>query len=83
MILLEQAIKLYYEAYPTRLIDNALDVGDEWVFSACDRETGLEIDASPIAVNKDSGALRVFFPPNNVHKLAGAKHIPLTELENK
>ena len=54
------------------MITSILDVGDEWVIAANDKETGLERDASPIAVHKESGSMRVFFPPMNAAKLVNA-----------
>lgn len=80
MITIKQAIELYSEKNPTFLVDGIIDVGDEWVISARDKETGLEIDASPLAINKETGAFRVFFPPKNAQKLANAKKVSLEEI---
>lgn len=77
MITFEQACKLYEEKFPTQSIISALDVGDEWVFSAGDKETGEELDVSPIAISKDNGSMRTFFPPANREKLRNAVEIDL------
>ena len=69
---LEEGIKIYEEQYPDHMVASVLDLGDEWVFAAKDRETGLERDASPIAVHKENGSMRVFFPPFNAEKLKNA-----------
>ena len=81
MITLEQAIDLYNEKNPTYKIDSILDVGDEWVISALDRKTGLEIDISPLAISKETGDFRVFFPPDNKAKLTDAKEVSLEGLK--
>lgn len=73
MITLEQACSLYCIKYPTRQVENVLDVGDEWVISGKDADTGMEIDVSPVAFRKEDGAARVFFPPANRMKLKNAK----------
>ena len=72
MIDFEEACRLYCEKYPDRVVATGLDVGDEWVISGKDGRTGLEIDSAPIAVNKDDGTMRIFFPPANRHKLKNA-----------
>lgn len=73
MITLEQACSLYCSKYPTRQVDTVLDVGDEWVISGKDADTGMEIDAAPVAFRKEDGAARTFFPPANRAKLKNAK----------
>ena len=77
MIDLARAVALYERAYPDRVILTALDVGDEWVFSAADRATGEELDLSPTAVSKADGSMRVFFPPMNLEKLKDAVPVDL------
>ena len=72
MITFEMAKSIYKKQYPNYLISSAVDVGDEYVFSSRDKESGEELDISPIAINKDSGAIRVFFPPLNIDKLKNA-----------
>lgn len=80
MISIEKAIELYYASNSALKISGILDTGDEWVISAVDRESGLEIDASPLAVNKEDGKITVFFPPMNIDKLEKAKIIALEDL---
>lgn len=80
MISIEKAIELYYASNSALKISGILDTGDEWVISAVDRETGLEIDASPLAINKEDGKITVFFPPMNMYKLQKAKIINLDGL---
>lgn len=72
MITAKEACRLYCRKYPDRQTDTVLDVGDEWVISGKDARTGLEIDASPIAISKEDGTMRAFFPPANRHKLKNA-----------
>lgn len=69
---LVEAIKIYEEKYPDHMVSSVLDVGDEWVIAAKDKETGMERDASPIAIHKENGNMRVFFPPFNAAKLKNA-----------
>ncbi len=80
MITLKQGIEKYLEQYPKYAVDSIFDVGDEWVIGARDRETGEEIDVSPIAVSKENGNMRVFFPPANRAKMAHAIEIDMSEI---
>lgn len=80
MITIEKAIELYYASNPNLKISGILDTGDEWVISAVDRESGLEIDASPLAISKQDGKITVFFPPMNMGKLGKAKIIDVNGL---
>ena len=80
MINIEKAIEIYYEAHPNFKISGILDTGDEWVISAVDRESGMEIDSSPLAVNKETGKVTVFFPPRHANKLTNAKCVDLSEI---
>ena len=77
MITIEQAISKYNKKNPGLQIESILDAGDEWIVSACDKETKMEIDASPIAINKETGDFRVFFPPIDGKKLKNAKQVNL------
>ncbi len=72
MITFEEAKAIYEKQYPHYAISSALDVGDEFVISSRDKESGEELDISPIAINKDSGLIRTFFPPMNMDKLKNA-----------
>ena len=76
MINIEKAIEIYYEAHPNFKISGILDTGDEWVISAVDRES----DSSPLAVNKETGKVTVFFPPRHANKLTNAKCVDLSEI---
>ena len=69
---LEKACLLYEKSFPNKIIDSILDVGDEWVLSGRDAATSLELDVSPIAISKDDGKMRVFFPPANIDKIKKA-----------
>ena len=69
---LNQALEIYEKNNPNYKVDTVLDVGDEWVISARDKETNLEVDVAPVAINKNTGELRVFFPPMNMEKMAKA-----------
>ena len=80
MISIERAIEIYYMSNSELKISGILDTGEEWVFSAVDRESGMEIDASPLAVSKEDGKITVFFPPMNMCKLQKAKIINLDGL---
>lgn len=75
MINLEKACELYESAFPKQIIDNILDVGDEWVISGKDKDTTKELDTSPIAIAKADGKMRTFFPPANMEKLKNAKQV--------
>lgn len=72
MITVQEACRLYCEKYPDRQVDTVLDVGDEWVISGKDARTGMEIDSSPLAISKEDGTMRIFFPPVNRRKLKNA-----------
>lgn len=72
MITFEEARAIYEKQYPNHAISSALDVGDEFVISSQDKESGEELDISPIAINKESGSMRTFFPPMNMDKLRNA-----------
>ncbi|EHO49801.1 hypothetical protein HMPREF9099_02719 [Lachnospiraceae bacterium oral taxon 082 str. F0431] len=69
---LDQALEIYEKNNPNYKVDIVLDVGDEWVISARDKETNLEVDVAPVAINKYTGESRVFFPPMNMEKMAKA-----------
>ena len=69
---LDQALEIYEKNNPNDKVDIVLDVGDEWVISARDKETNLEVDVAPVAINKYTGESRVFFPPMNMEKMAKA-----------
>lgn len=69
---LNQALEIYEKNNPNYKVDTVLDVGDEWVISARDKETNLEVDVAPVAINKNTGESRVFFPPMNMEKMAKA-----------
>ncbi|MCM1060062.1 MAG: hypothetical protein NC452_07185 [Eubacterium sp.] len=72
MITFKEAKAIYEIQYPDYAISSVLDVGDEFVISARDKESGEELDISPIAINKESGSMRMFFPPMNMDKLRNA-----------
>lgn len=72
MITFEEARAIYEKQYPSYAISSALDVGDEFVISSRDKESEEELDISPIAINKESGSMRLFFPPMNMDKLRNA-----------
>ena len=80
MITIEKAIEIYYASNSDLKISGILDTGEEWVISAVDKETGMDIDASPLAVNKEDGKITVFFPPMNMGKLEKAKVMDLNDL---
>ena len=69
---LNQALKIYENKYPDYKVGTVLDVGDEWVISSKDKETNLELDVAPIAINKETGKIRIFFPPMNMEKMTKA-----------
>ncbi len=75
MINLEKACELYETTFPRQMIDTILDVGDEWVISGRDKNTTVELDISPVAIAKEDGKIRTFFPPANIDKLKNAKQI--------
>lgn len=77
MITFEEARAIYEKQYPNYAISSALDVGNEFVISSRDKESGEELDISPIAINKGSGTMRLFFPPMNMDKLRNAVPVDL------
>ena len=77
MISIEKAMEIYYEKFPNRVITGVLDVGDEFVFKSTEKD-GEMIYASPIAINKENGAISSFFPPMNREKLKNAKEVTIT-----
>ncbi len=77
MITLQQALQSYQKSHPHHIVLAVLDVGDEWVFSLGDRQTGMELDTVPIAVSKESGSQREFYPSRNMGKLKNASLIPV------
>lgn len=72
MITFEEARTIFEKEYPNYAISSAIDVGDEFVISSKDKESGEELDISPIAISKESGLMRLFFPPMNMNKLKNA-----------
>lgn len=79
---LKQAVEAYEKKYPAQKVAAVLDVGDEWVFSAADRESGLTPSVSPTAVNKEDGTMRIFFPPANMEKLKHAVTVHMDRMED-
>jgi hypothetical protein len=77
MLTFDEAKEIFETEYPNYSIISALDVGDEFVMSAGDKESGEPLDISPFAINKDNGKIRTFFPPANVEKLKDATTIEL------
>ena len=69
---LKSALEIYMNKYPSYKVGTILHIGDEWVVSARDKETDLELDISPVSINKNTGDIKVFFPPMNIEKMANA-----------
>ena len=80
MISIKKAIELYYKSNPSLKISGILETDDEWIISAVDRESGMEIDASPLAISKNDGKITVFFPPMHAGELEKAKILDLKGL---
>lgn len=76
MMTFEEARAICETQYPNYVIYSALDVGDEFVVAFQDKKSGEMLDISPIAINKNSGTMRPFFPPMNIDKLKHA--VPVT-----
>ncbi len=77
MISFVEAISIYELKYPENKIIGAIETQDEWVISAADRESGLELDSAPIAISKVTGDMKVFFPPANREKIRSAIPVKL------
>lgn len=65
MITKDEAISMYLNRYPNRLVDELFETSDLWIISGKDKETGEELDVSPTSIRKDNGELAEFFPPSH------------------
>lgn len=63
MITKNEAISLYLDKFPDRLIDEVFESEEFWIISGKDKETGEELDVSPVSINKENGHLEEYFPP--------------------
>ena len=77
MIDIKEAVQRFQTEYPDLKVDLVSDVGDEWVFGFVDRETGAELEFSPIAMDKEFGTFRTFFPPDE-DKAEDAVEVPVS-----
>ncbi len=76
MLTVKEVCSLYLKQFSEQVITGVLDVGDEYVVRA-EGKNGDVLYTSPIAVSKQNGDFRVFFPPDNLEKLGNAKEIQL------
>jgi len=79
MICFAEAKRIYEQQFPENKIVGAIETQDEWVFSAVDKGTGLELDMAPIAISKNDGNISAFFPPANRAKLKSAIQVDLND----
>ncbi|MGI6500023.1 MAG: hypothetical protein ACOX1S_03925 [Anaerostipes sp.] len=77
MLTIKKAMEIYEKQYPEYMIAGILETNEEWIISAKDKSTGLEIDLSPVAIDKKTGDTWVFFPPEHMDKLHNAKVIDI------
>ena len=63
MICINEAKALYLNRYPDRMIDEVYETNSCWVISGIDRVSGEELDSPPISVDKNTGEMKVYFPP--------------------
>ena len=79
MIQIKSAYEIYLNRFPKRKVIGMLDVGDAYIIQA-EEGSGVPIDSAPIAVSKETGELKTFFPPHNREKLKKARQISLDEI---
>lgn len=80
MITIKEAIDKYKNEFPDFDINEILDVGKEWVISSKSKEDGSVPYTSPIAISKENGDMRVFFPPQNKELLENAKEVDISNI---
>ncbi len=66
MITRSEAITIYLDIYPDRLVDEVFETSDLWIISGKDKNTGEELDVSPTSIRKDNGDVAEFFPPSHL-----------------
>lgn len=71
---LEDAIKKV-EDFSGLCVSSALDIGHSYVFSLTDKTNGDDPDDAPLAIEKGSGEIKSFFPPDHLDELNDAEEI--------
>ncbi len=74
MIDFNKAIDIVLKCEKGVKIDSVLDLGDVYVISVIG-EDGYEIDDPPFAVDKNTGEVTVYFPPEYIETLKNAKFV--------
>ncbi len=77
----KDAIKQYYEKYPSRKISKLFDIGNAWVISAVKKDNNAMLLISPISIDKMTGEMKVFFPPDHRGEIKNAIPISIEEIE--
>lgn len=78
---IKDAIKLYYEKYPDLKISKIFDIGNAWVVSAASKNTNEILLISPTSIDKITGEMKVFFPPDHRGEFDNAIPISIEEIE--
>lgn len=73
MITRDEAISMYLERFPKRLVDEVFETRDLFIISGLDRETGEELDVSPVSISKKDGHIGEFFPPAHADGFQASK----------
>lgn len=73
---IEEAIAVVEKANEGLKIGSILDIGKAFVFGLVG-QNGEELDIPPCSVDKETGELETFFPPDHLDELAGAEIIEL------
>lgn len=77
---IKEAIKKAESEYKGLTVCNALELDNRFVLSFCG--ANLEpVDVSPCSVDKRSGKIEDFFPPEHLAELENAKEIDLTTIK--
>ncbi len=77
MIDFNEAKSIYESRFPNKRMSTVLDLGHSWVVSAVDKTTEIELDESPVAINKETGEITVFFPPQHREELRNATQVDI------
>lgn len=80
MIDVNKAIEIFYKSVKGEYIGHIFDVGHSFIVSSVD-EDGEAFDSDPLAINKKTGEITAYFPPDHWDELENAKEIDYTEIK--
>ncbi len=78
---IKEAIKQYKEKYPYQNISEIFDIGSAWLVSAADKDTNEILLIPPISIDKITGEMKDFFPPDHEDEFDNAIPISIEEIE--